>query len=103
MADMITQVEAMRQLVYHTAWQVENGVKCVKECSMCKLLTAETSKRIIDECLQYFGGYGYMEEYPMARAYRDARMGTIAGGTSEICREIISRMHLDQKAMKKVY
>jgi acyl-CoA dehydrogenase len=47
------------------------------------------------ECLQFFGGYGFMEEYKMARAYRDCRVGTIGGGTSEIMREILAKMIID--------
>ena len=103
LADVITEVEAARQLVYHTCWLVKNGFKAVKECSMCKLFASEVAKNAIDECLQIFGGYGFMEEYPIARAYRDTRVGTIAGGTSEICREIISRIHFDQKVVKRAY
>ena len=52
---------------------------------------SELEKRVIDSCLQFFGGWGYMEEYPIARAYRDARVQTIYGGTTEIMKEIIGR------------
>jgi len=51
----------------------------------------------VDECLQFFGGFGYMEEYPIARMYRDARVGTIVAGTSEIMREIVSRLMIDDQ------
>ena len=62
---------------------------------MAKLYASELSKRTADECLQFFGGFGYMEEYPISRMYRDARVGTIVAGTSEIMLEIISRIMLD--------
>lgn len=61
------------------------------DAAMAKMHTAETLCRCVDDCLQLFGGYGYMWEYPIARAWADARMGRIAGGTSEIMREIIGR------------
>jgi len=60
-------------------------------------------KRVVDTCLQFFGGYGYIEDYPIARAYRDVRVGTIAGGTSEIMREIIAKIVIDAVAYKAVY
>ncbi len=97
MADLATEVEACAQLVYHTSWLFAHSEFAVKEASMCKLHAAELQKKVADECLQMFGGYGYMEEYPIARAYRDTRVGTIAGGTSEIMREIIAKMVIDDK------
>ena len=102
-ADLATEVEACRQLVHHTAWLYEHGEFAVKECSMCKLHAAELQKKVVDECLQFFGGYGYMEEYPIARAYRDTRVGTIAGGTSEIMREIIAKMVIDDVQYQAAY
>ncbi|MDB5095609.1 MAG: citronellyl-CoA dehydrogenase [Cyanobacteria bacterium RYN_339] len=95
LADMFTEVEAARQLCYHTAWLHQNGVPAVKESSQAKLLASELSKRVADECLQFFGGFGFVEEYPMARFYRDARVGTIVAGTSEIMREIIAKVEVD--------
>ncbi len=95
LADLESELEAARQLTYHAAWLLQQGEPAARECSMAKLLTTELGKRIADECLQLHGGYGYMEEYPAARMYRDARAATIAGGTSEIMREIISRILLD--------
>jgi acyl-CoA dehydrogenase len=58
------------------------------------------SDEVIYQCLQFLGGYGYMEEYPMARLARDSRLGPIGGGTSEILREIIAKMVLDNKDYK---
>ncbi len=102
-ADLATEIEMSRQMVYHTCWLLSEGENVVKECSMIKLYCAEMANRVIDRCLQFFGGYGYMEDYPICRAYRDARVGTIAGGTSEIMREIISKIIIDDVAFKPVY
>ena len=103
LADMATELEAARQLTYYAAYLCDQGEMFVREASMAKLHTSELGKRLVDTCLQYFGGYGYMEEYPIARMYRDARVGTIAGGTSEIMREIISRIMIDQAKYESVY
>jgi len=61
------------------------------DAAMLKMLTTELQCKVVDECLQFFGGYGYMLEYPIARAYIDSRVRRIAGGSSEVMREIISR------------
>lgn len=95
LADLFTEVLACKQLIYHTAWLHQQGLPAVKESSMAKLLATELQKRVVDECLQFFGGFGYVEEYPMARFYRDARVGTIVAGTSEIMREIIAKAEID--------
>jgi acyl-CoA dehydrogenase len=95
LADLLTELEAARQLVYHTAWLLENGEPAIRESTMSKLLTTELNKRVVDECLQFFGGFGYVEEYPMERFFRDARASTIAAGTSEIMREIIGKIDID--------
>jgi hypothetical protein len=67
----------------------------VKESSISKLIASELADKTAYEVLQFFGGYGYMEEYKIARAFRDSRIGTIGGGTSEIMREIIAKMIID--------
>jgi len=95
LADLAAELEAARQLVYHAAWLLEQGDAAVRECTMAKLVATELGKRVADQCLQCFGGYGFMEEYPLARHYRDARAATIAAGTSEIMREILARMMAD--------
>lgn len=92
LADLAAEVEASRQLTYHAAWLMQNGHNCVAECTMAKLHASELAVRVADACLQCFGGYGFMEEYPMARFYRDVRVGTIVAGTSEIMREILARL-----------
>ena len=102
-ADLETEFEASKQLVYSTVWKLDNGIFAVKECSMCKLHTSEVALKLVNDCLQMFGGYGFMEEYPIAGVYRDIRAGTIAGGTSEIMREIISKMTLDGVSYEKAY
>ena len=99
LADLAAEVEAARQLTYHAAWLAGQGDKAVLESSMAKLVASELGKRVADECLQMFGGYGFMEEYPLARFYRDARAATIAAGTSEIMREIISRLMWEDSRM----
>ena len=95
LADVATEIAVAREFVYSTGWKHEKNQSVVQECSMAKLFASELQKRTVDTCLQYFGGYGYMEDYPICRAYRDVRVGTIAGGTSEIMREIIAKMVID--------
>lgn len=89
------EIEAVKQFTYYTAWLYDRGHFAVKECSIAKMLATELGKKAADVCLQCFGGYGYMEEYPIARMYRDARVGTIAGGTTEIMKEILSKIIID--------
>jgi alkylation response protein AidB-like acyl-CoA dehydrogenase/putative sterol carrier protein len=96
LADLAAELAAGRQLTWHTAWLLERGEPAMREAAMAKLVTTELGKRIADECLQMFGGYGFMEEYPVARFYRDARGATITAGTSEIMREIIARAVVDE-------
>ncbi|MES2519758.1 MAG: acyl-CoA dehydrogenase family protein [Bacteroidota bacterium] len=102
-AEMATEVDIAREYVYSTCWKFTQGEVIVKECSMAKLFTSELAKRVADGCLQFFGGFGYIEDYPICRIYRDARVGTIAGGTSEIMKEIIGKIVVDGAAYKKVY
>jgi acyl-CoA dehydrogenase len=101
--NLCTELEAAKQLVYNTSWLYQNGEVPVKESSMVKLLCTELGNKIVDTCLQVFGGYGYMEEYPIARMYRDSRVGTIVGGTSQIMREILAKIIIDDVRYKKVY
>jgi alkylation response protein AidB-like acyl-CoA dehydrogenase len=72
----------------------------VKEATMAKLTATKMADDVIYRCLQLLGGYGYMEDYPMARLLRDSRLGPIGGGTSEILREIIAKMIIDKKEYK---
>ena len=95
LADLGSELEAARQLTYHATWLLARGEPAVGECSMAKLVSTELGKRVADECLQFFGGYGFMEEYPAARFFRDARAATITAGTSEVMREIIAKVMVD--------
>lgn len=96
-AQLSTEIESTRAFVYHCARLHKDGEYAVKECSMAKLLATELSDKATYQCLQFFGGYGYMEEYKIARMFRDSRIGTIGGGTSEIMREIIAKMVIDDQ------
>ncbi len=96
-AEIATRIEAARQMAYHATRVFVSGQNAVREISMAKLFCCETGTWVADQCVQTYGGWGYMEEYPAARALRDTRLLTIGGGTSEIMREIISRMVFDGK------
>ena len=91
-AEMLTQVAAARELAYHSVDLINRGVDCTREISMAKLFCTETAVEISTRCLQVYGGYGYIEEYEIARSFRDTRLWTIGGGTSEIMKEIISKL-----------
>lgn len=103
MVQLYTELEAGKQLTYHACWMFQHGEIPVKESSMVKLYMTELGNKIVDKCLQMFGGYGYMEDFSIARAYRDARVGTIVGGTTQIMREILSKIIIDDVRYKKVY
>jgi alkylation response protein AidB-like acyl-CoA dehydrogenase len=94
-AQMASEMESNRYFTYHCCRLHNDGEYAVKESSMAKLLGTELCNKVATECLQFFGGYGYMEDYKMARVFRDARIGTIGAGTSEVMREIISKMIID--------
>lgn len=99
-ADMASEVEMAREFNYSIAERMKLGVYVVKEASMSKLLSTKIADEVIYKCLQFLGGYGYMEDYPLARLLRDSRLGPIGGGTSEILREIIAKMVIDGKEYK---
>jgi alkylation response protein AidB-like acyl-CoA dehydrogenase len=92
-AEMSTQIEAARQMVYTTAWRVQNGEYPVREISMAKLFSARMACDVCDECVQIHGGYGYMKEYHVERAWRDMRLNRIGAGTDEIMLEVIGRSY----------
>lgn len=100
-AQMSSEVEALKAFSYHCCRMYADNIYDVKLCSMAKLLATELSEKVATECLQMYGGYGFMEEYPMARMYRDVRVGTIGGGSSEIMRNIISKIIIDGQDYKK--
>ena len=93
-ADLATLIEAGRWLTYATCLKFRDRVDAVKEISMVKLFTAEMAQKVAYDCVQLHGGYGYMREYPIERFFRDIRLMTIGGGTSEIMKEIIAKQLL---------
>ena len=95
MAQLSAEIESVKTFTYHVCKMHADKNYCVKEASMVKYLATELSDKVAYQCLQMFGGYGYMEEYKMARFFRDSRLGTIGGGSSEIMLEIISKMVID--------
>ena len=90
-AEMSLLMETSRALTYHALRLFHEGHDCIREVTMAKLLTQRGLVQIADECLQIHGGYGYMREYGVERALRDARLGPIGGGTDEIMKEILGR------------
>ncbi|HBI39774.1 MAG TPA: acyl-CoA dehydrogenase [Tenacibaculum sp.] len=99
-AEMASKVDMCREYNYSIAKRLDEGTYIVKEASMSKLLSTKIADEVIYDALQLLGGYGYMEEYPMARLLRDSRLGPIGGGTSEILKEIIAKMIIDKKEYK---
>src|SRR3954464_7844024 len=82
-AEMATKIEASRALTHNALRLFGDGHDALREVTMAKLLTQRTMLEVADECLQIHGGYGYMREYGIERAVRDARLGPIGGGTDE--------------------
>lgn len=91
LAEMKTETEIARVFVDRCVQEHNQGKLTAEEAAMAKWWTTELQKRVIDHCVQLHGGYGYMLEYPIARAWLDARVQTIYGGTTEIMKEIIGR------------
>ena len=94
LADMQTQVEMLRAYVERCARAYAEGKMDVPMAAKVKLAATELQFRTADRCLQLFGGYGYMVEYPISRHFLDARVQRIYGGTSEIMKEVIARSML---------
>ena len=97
MVDHVTEVEHCKVFNYAAVARLSKGEYVVKEATMAKLKSTKVADEAIYSCLQMLGGYGYMEEYPLARLFRDSRLGPIGGGTSEILREILSKMIIDKQ------
>ncbi len=93
-ADMATEIEAARLLVYRAAWLKDKGVRYTREAAMAKLFASEAAERAAFKALQIHGGYGYTKDYDVERIYRDQRLCTIGEGTSEILRMVIARQVL---------
>jgi len=90
-ADMATEIDAARQLVYRAAWLKDEGRDFAQAAAIAKLYTGELARRACNESLQIHGGYGFMDEYPISRFYRDAKVLEIGEGTNEIQRLVIAR------------
>ena len=91
LSELMTEVEALKALTWKGIEIHVNGGDCTKLASMSKLKATRLSRKVNDECLQYWGGMGYMDESPISRAYRDGRLGSIGGGSDEVMLGIISK------------
>ncbi len=94
-AQMAADIATTKAFVYHCCDLQDQNEYAVQECSIAKLQASELAVNVVNQCLQLFGGYGFTEDYKIARLYRDVRVGTIIGGTSEIMLEIIAKMTID--------
>jgi len=91
LAELQTEVEMLRSLVYSATEEYINGIDVITKASMAKLVAGRLTRRVTDSCLQYFGGMGFMWDNPVARAYRDGRLASIGGGADEVMLEIICK------------
>jgi alkylation response protein AidB-like acyl-CoA dehydrogenase len=91
LADMATQIEAARQLIWHAAALKDAGQPCLKEAAMAKLFASEMAERVCSAAIQVHGGYGYVSDFPVERIYRDVRVTQIYEGTSEVQKILIGR------------
>lgn len=96
-ADLHADIEVCKQYNYAVVAMLDRGDYAVKEATISKLKSTKVADEVVYCCLQFLGGYGYIEDYPMARLLRDSRLGPIGGGTSEILREIIAKIVVDKK------
>jgi len=99
--DMASEIELCKVFNYSVANKINNGTYAVKDATISKLLSTKMADKVIYDCLQLLGGYGYMEDYPLARLLRDSRIGPIGGGTSEILKEVLAKLIIDKKTYKK--
>jgi hypothetical protein len=100
LADMATQIEAARQLIWHAASLKDAGRPCLKEAAMAKLFASEMAERVCSDAIQVFGGYGYVSDFPVERIYRDVRVCQIYEGTSEVQKILIGRALADRDASR---
>jgi butyryl-CoA dehydrogenase len=91
LADMATEIEVARQMVWHAATLRDHEMPCLREASMAKLFASEMAERVVSAALQVHGGYGYVNDFPIERIYRDVRVCQIYEGTSDIQRMVIGR------------
>ncbi len=94
LAEMATEIEAARLLVYNAARLKDAGLPFLKEAAMAKLFASESAQRVASRCIDLFGGYGFTREYPVEKLYRDAKIGTIYEGTSNMQKQTIAKMLL---------
>ena len=92
-AEMSVKIEAAKQMTYATAWRFANGEYPVREITQAKLYASRIIEEVADDCIQIHGGYGYMKEYEVERAYRDSRLNRIGAGTDEVMLEVIGRSY----------
>ncbi|REK19410.1 MAG: acyl-CoA dehydrogenase [Planctomycetota bacterium] len=91
LTELITEVEFLRQMCYHCGRLMDRGEDYTREASMCKLKAGRLTRQVADTCVQFHGGMGYMEEYPMARYFRDSRLWSIGAGADEVMLGIIAK------------
>lgn len=96
LADMATRIEAARQLIHHAASLRDAGLPCLKEAAMAKLFASEMAEGVCSDAIQIHGGYGYLNDFPVERIYRDVRVCQIYEGTSDIQRILIGRALANQ-------
>ncbi|MAB47998.1 MAG: acyl-CoA dehydrogenase [Flavobacteriaceae bacterium] len=98
--DMHADMQLCKHYNYMVADRLDKGEYVVEEATISKLKSTKMADEVAYNCLQFLGGYGYMEEYPLARIFRDSRLGPIGGGASEILKEILSKIIIDKKSYK---
>ncbi|HYW55204.1 MAG TPA: acyl-CoA dehydrogenase family protein, partial [Dongiaceae bacterium] len=91
LADMVMEIEHAKLMVLKAAWEKDEGRAFELSASLAKLYSGEVSRRVVNEALQIHGGYGFMDEYPISRMYRDQKVNEIGEGTNEIQRLVIAR------------
>jgi short/branched chain acyl-CoA dehydrogenase len=91
LADMVTEIEHAKLMVLRAAWEKDNGRAFELSASLAKLYSGEVSRRVVNEAVQIHGGYGFMDEYPVSRMYRDQKINEIGEGTNEIQRLVIAK------------
>jgi alkylation response protein AidB-like acyl-CoA dehydrogenase len=93
LVDMGTKINSVQAFVYQTAKRWNEGEYPVREISQAKLIATQVASEVADDAIQILGGHGYMREFPVERAWRDARLARIGAGTDEIMKEIIAKTY----------
>ena len=92
LADMLMEIEHAKLMVIKAAWEKDAGRDFALSASLAKLYSGEVSHRVVNEAVQIHGGYGFMDEYPVSRMYRDQKINEIGEGTNEVQRLVIARL-----------